>query len=514
MADNINSTKTIAKNTMFLYIRMFFSMGISLFTSRVILEALGVEDFGVYNVVGGIVALFSFLNSTLAGATSRFINYELGKGLSRVQRVFSTALTVHIIIAVVVLIIGETFGYWFLVNKLVIPEERMYAAKLLLQFSLITMLLNFTQVPYNASIIAYEKMDVYAYVGLTDSVLKFLISYAMLYCNSDRLIMYGLLYMVEHLCILLYYRFYCAKSFSTCKFKLSIDKEFIKPMLSYSTWDIVGQGSLVIRVQGVNMLLNMFFGAVINAATGIASQVYGLVSQFSQNVMTAFRPQVVKNYAQGDIKRMEYLINMGASATFILLLLISVPLLFEMDLILAIWLKNVPNYCSPMCILSIVACLFGNFTAYPMMGIDATARIRDTSIIIGLLFLLVIPVSYLAFKMKLLNPAIPYIYNALVPIAVIFINVTFLHKYINEFSYKRYMSKTVLPGIIVFLIDCILLFGICSFLTDGVVRLGVCLLLNTLSTISIGLLICFNQAERKVIISFLKSKLLKNSVSN
>lgn len=506
-----NSTKIIVKNTLFLYIRMFFSVGISLFTSRVILDALGVEDFGVYNVVGGIVALFSFLNITLAGATSRFINYELGRSYTRVQRVFSTALTVHVIIALVVLVLGETFGYWFLVNKLVIPEGRMFAAKLLLQFSLITMIFNFTQVPYNASIIAYEKMNVYAYVGLTDSVLKFLISYAMLFCKYDRLLIYGFLYMVEHLCVLLFYRFYCTKNFPTCKFKLSLDKEFLKPMLSYSTWDIVGQGSLVLRVQGINMLLNIFFGAVINAATGIASQVFSLVSMFSQNVMTAFRPQVVKNYAQDDINRMEYLINIGAKTTLLLLLLISVPLLFEMDLVLNIWLKEVPNHCSSMCILSIIACLFVNFTAYPMMGIDATAKIRDTSIIIGILYLLVIPVSYIAFITNLLSPSIPYLYNAIIPIIIIAINAKYLSTYVKGFSCKNYICRTVIPGLFLFVIDCTILYGVCKIVSDGVFRFLLCLLINTIVTISIGLFLCYNQNERNAIFIYVKQRFGHNS---
>ena len=510
MPNNANSTKTIAKNTLFLYIRMFFSMGISLFTSRVILEALGVEDYGVYNVVGGIVALFSFLNSTLAGATSRFINYELGKDISKVQRVFSTALSVHVLIALAVLILGETVGYWFLINKLVIPADRLFAAKLLLQFSLITMLFNFTQVPYNASIIAYEKMNIYAYVGLADSILKFLVSYAMLFCNYDRLIIYGFLYMVEHLAVLLFYRSYCTKKFTTCKFKLSLDKEYLKPMLSYSVWDIVGQGSLVIKVQGVNMLLNMFFGAVVNAATGIASQVYGLVSQFSQNVMTAFRPQVVKNYAQKDFNRMEYLINMGATTTFILLLLIGVPLLFEMDIVLKLWLKTVPEYCSSMCKLSIVACLFANFTAYPMMGIDATAKIRDTSIIIGILYLLVIPISYLAFVFNLLNPSVPYLYNALIPIVVIFINASFLHKYVKDFSYINYLLKTVLPGVILFVVDLASIYLLCLLFEDGYLRLFICVLLNSIVTISFGFLICYNKHQKRMIIDYLKNKLKIN----
>ena len=249
----------IAKNTIFLYVRMLLSMGIYLYTTRVVLSILGVEDYGIYNVVGGLVAMFSFLNATMSGATSRFITFELGKNSSKLQTVFSVALTIHIIIALIVFLIGETFGVWFLENELTIPATKMYEAKWLLQFSIMTMIFSFTQVPYNASIIAHEKMNVYAYFELVNVGLKLLSVYLLLIIDTNKLIFYGAIVMLTQIGVTLLYRLYCINKWEHCKFKLSLDREFLRPLLSYSGWDLFGNASLVARTQGVNILLNIFF---------------------------------------------------------------------------------------------------------------------------------------------------------------------------------------------------------------------------------------------------------------
>lgn len=334
----------IAKNTIFLYVRMLLSMGIYLYTTRVVLSILGVEDYGIYNVVGGLVAMFSFLNATMSGATSRFITFELGKNSSKLQTVFSVALTIHIIIALIVFLIGETFGVWFLENELTIPATKMYEAKWLLQFSIMTMIFSFTQVPYNASIIAHEKMNVYAYFELVNVGLKLLSVYLLLIIDTNKLIFYGAIVMLTQIGVTLLYRLYCINKWEHCKFKLSLDREFLRPLLSYSGWDLFGNASLVARTQGVNILLNIFFGAVMNAAAGIAMQVQTAAMSFATNVMTAFRPQIVKTYATKSYSEMINLISLGSIITYILYLIIVTPLIFEMDFILHIWLKEVPDY--------------------------------------------------------------------------------------------------------------------------------------------------------------------------
>lgn len=504
-----SSNKTIAKNSVYLYLRMFATMGISLYSSRLILDALGVEDYGIYNVVGGIVAMFAFINTTLAGATSRFINYEMGKESGNTQEVFSTALTVHIIIALSVLLIGETFGNWFLYNKMVLPEGRLGAAELILQFSLVTMLFNFTQVPYNASIIAHEKMKVYAYVGLIDALLKLAIIIGVSYCGYDKLILYGFLIMLEQVSITLYYRFYCMSHFNSCRFIVRIHKTYLKPMLTYSVWDIFGQGSLAVRSQGVSMLLNVFFGAAINAATGIASHINAVVLQFAGGITTAVRPQIVKSFARGDYSRMDYLINFGAKITFLMMVIVGVPTILEMDLILDIWLKEVPDQCVEISRLTFLACVLGILANYPMIGIDATAKIRDTSLILGILYLMVVPVSYIIFRLDMLNPVIPYIYNAITPLLAVLINSYFLHRYVKDFNLRKYILRTALPAYAVFIVTFMILYYEHITLMEGFMRFIVMLCSSAICTGVVGFFSCFDTMERNSIRNLIIKKIRK-----
>lgn len=509
MIQEVNGTRKIIKNALYLYLRMFISMCIALITSRLILNTLGIENYGIYNIVGGIIVMFSFLNTTMAGATSRFITYELGKGNKYTQNIFSTALTIHFIIAIIVAILIETLGFWFLINKLVIPAERLFAAKILLQFSIITMFFNLTQVPYNASIIAYEKMDIYAIIGTLDSFLKLIIAITISFSKWDKLIIYGLLIMLEQIFITLLYRYYCTKKFNTCKFIIHIDKKYLRPMFTYSIWDIFGQGSIVIRTQGTNMLLNMFFGVAVNAATGITTQVQTLLLTFTHNIMTAFRPQIIKNYALGNHKKMEDLIHLGAKSTFLLLTFIAVPLLIEIEYILFLWLKNVPEYCVIFSRFTIIIAVLGVLTSYPMIGIDATAKIRDTSIIIGILYILVIPISYLLFKLEYMYPWIPYAYNSIIPLAIIILNSYFLNKYIEEFSFINYLKKVVTPTIVVFFINLVILNIIHYNIQNRLVSLIICIGISFIITITIGFIVCYNKNQKEIITQHIKSKLFK-----
>lgn len=509
MTKENSNNKLILINTVYLYIRMFISLGLSLYTSRLLLDALGVEDYGIFNVVGGIVTMFSFLNNTLAGATSRFINYQIEISKENVQKVFSTALSIHIIIALTVLLIGETVGLWFLNNKLVIPSERMYTANWLLQFSLITMLFNFTQVPYNASIIAYERMKIYAYLGLADSIFKLLIVYGISFSNYDKLILYGALIMIEQIIITLLYRVYCTRSFKTCKFILSLRNEYLRPMLMYSIWDIFGQGSLIAKTQGINILMNIFFGTVINAANGIATQVQTALLQFSNNITTAFRPQIVKNCATKNIKKMEQLINMGAIVTFLMMLLIVMPIIIYMDLLLGIWLKEVPDYSVIFCQISLIMSIYSMFSNYPMIGIDATGLIKDTSIILCILYVAIIPFSYISFKIFDGQPYIPYIYNACLPFITVFINSIFLHKYLPEFSWKKYISNTVIKGYIIFFIDLSLLLYIKDYLPNNIMGVFILYIIGAIIVCTLGSIICLNSAQRTIVFDFIRTKFKK-----
>lgn len=304
----IEENKRIAKNAIMLYLRMFLTMIVGLYTSRIVLTTLGVEDYGVYGVVGGIVSMLSFLNASMSGATSRFLTFELGRGdRQRLSDTFSTALIFHVLIAIIVFIIAETVGLWFFYNKLVIPENRIDAAFWVYQLSILSSMFTITQVPYNSCIIAHEKMDVYAYVEMLNVTLKLGIVYLLMVGNFDKLILYAVLVFLVSFIIMFIYRIYCLYMFEECKFHFIVKKAYMSPFLTFSGWDLYGNLSYTVRIQGANFVLNMFYGVVLNAANGIASTVQGILMGFSSNIIMAFKPAIIKKYAVGCFDEMNTL---------------------------------------------------------------------------------------------------------------------------------------------------------------------------------------------------------------
>lgn len=341
----LTSNKTIAKNTIFLYFRSFLMMAISLFSSRVILQALGVEDYGLYGAIGSIVAMFTIINGVLAAGTSRFLTFELGKGdRERLRKTFSASFTMHCALAVILFVLLETIGVWFVNHKLSIPEGREFAANVVFQLSIISCMLSLTQVPYGASIIAHEKMDVYAYVGIVEVVFKLALIAVLLYVPfGDNLIAYAVILTSWSIGIQIWYRYYCRKRFAECDLMIVTDVNVYKGMLSYSLWDFLGQFCATGNSQGLNILLNMFFGVSVNAGRAVAFQVENAITQFSSNFMTAVTPQITKSYAQNDISRFLELVTESARFSFYLLYIVSLPVFLEADYILSIWLVEVPD---------------------------------------------------------------------------------------------------------------------------------------------------------------------------
>ena len=302
MSEKLSNNKRIAKNTLFMYFRMFFTMCISLYTSRVVLATLGFKDYGLYNVIGGIIAMFGFINGAMSNTTSRFITFALGKGdIKRLKLVFSMAFAIHCLIAVLIVIFGETVGLWFLYNKMVIPEGRMFAANWLYQLSIGTAVLSIISVPYSSSIIAHEKMDVYAYISIFDSVMKLLIVFALAVAPFDKLIFYATLLFGVQVIDFLFNQIYCHHKFSETHVAKVWDKEVFKSMFSFAGWSMAGNFSYIFYTEGINLLLNMFCGTAVNAARGIAVQVQGVMKQFSTNIQTAINPQIIKSYSQDDL---------------------------------------------------------------------------------------------------------------------------------------------------------------------------------------------------------------------
>lgn len=389
---------------------MLLSTVVSLYTSRVVLQTLGVEDYGIYGVVGGIVAMFSFLNSTMAGATSRFLTFEMGKGdKERLRDTFSSALIIHICIALLVFILAETIGLWFLNNKLVIPEGRMGAAHWVYQFSILGMFVGFTQVPYNATIIAHEKMDIYAYIELLHVFLKLGIVYLLVIGNFDKLILYALLTFVVNVIIAMIYRIYCIRHYEESKFKWNWDKEIMKPMFRYSGWEILGHFGFTFRTQGINMVLNMFFGAAINAAANLATTVQNVLMMFTNNVTIAVKPQIIKRYASGQLNEMSNLIYTSIKLNLFIVLIVSIPVICCMDYILTLWLKNVPEYCAVLCKIMLYSNIISAISHIVYAGIQATGDLKITSILRNILYISTPIVTYIIFKFAEVPPTLAYI---------------------------------------------------------------------------------------------------------
>ena len=392
--------RRIAKNAVMLYVRMFLTMIVGLYTSRVVLAVLGVEDYGTYGVVGGIVAMIGFLNSSMSGATSRFLTFELGKGdEKRLADTFSSALIIHIGIALLVLILAETVGLWFLCNKLVIPEGRMPAAHWVYQLSIASAMIWITQSPYNATIIAHERMDVYAYVEILNAVLKLLIVYLLSIGNFDKLILYATLVFLVSVLIRLIYRIYCVRHFSESHLHWVWDKSILKPMLVYSGWNLYGALCLTTRQQGTNFLINIFFGVVFNAASSVATTIQGVVKGFTYSSTFAFRPPIIKAYAQGSFQEMMRLMKSAMSLCIFLSLLVSLPLYIEIEYVMDLWLVNPPVMAAEFVRLVIFSAFFALITLIYTIGIEATGYNRQMNIYTGTIFMLTIPVMYIFFKM-------------------------------------------------------------------------------------------------------------------
>lgn len=393
------NNKRIAKNTIFLYLRMLLSLVVSLYTSRVVLQVLGADDYGTYTVVGGIVVMFGFLNSSMSGATSRFLTYEIGRGdKKKLQDTFSSAMEVHIAIALAIFVVAETLGLWLLAYKLNIPEGRITAAHVVYQTSVLSMMVGVTQVPYNASIIAHEKMDVYAYVEMLNILLKLVIVYVLLIGNFDKLILYSFLVLGVSILIALIYRVYCIRQFEECHFCVIWRPEIIKPLLSFSGWDLYGNMSVTVQQQGINMIVNHFLGVAINAASGIATTVNAAVAGFAKNIIMAFRPQIIQNYAQGDIVTMSKLMTNASKYCLLLFLTISLPLIAMMPYVLQLWLTKVPEKAVEICRIVLLTNIPGLLNSIVVIGIHATGRIKRLSFISGSLFLLtLLPVYFVLY---------------------------------------------------------------------------------------------------------------------
>ena len=375
------STKRIAKNTLMLYFRQILILLVSLYTVRVVLNTLGAEDYGIYNVVAGVVVLFSFVNNAMATATQRFLNYSLGENdKKKTQEVYSASLIVHLGIAAIFVLLAETVGLWFVSNKLNIPEARRAATAIVYQFTIITTVFNILRVPYNAVIIAYEKMSFFAWLSILESLLKLAIVFLLVLSGIDRLVFYAFLMTAVALIILCFYKLYCNRTFEIARYSKVTDISLVKKILSFSGWSLFGAVANVANSQGTNIVLNMFTNVTVNAAMGIANQVNSAVYSFVGNFQTAFNPQIVKSYAEGKKEYFIDLVFRTAKVSFLLLNFMVVPLLLNAEIVLHIWLKSIPEYTIHFVQLILIWSLIDSWNGPLWMSVQATGNIRKYQI--------------------------------------------------------------------------------------------------------------------------------------
>lgn len=399
MSETSANNRRIAKNMILLYVRTIFVLLISLFTSRVVLQVLGVDNYGIYNVVGGVVGMFSVISGALSNAISRFITFELGKGnKEKLTKIFSTSINIQLVISLLIILLGETLGLWFLNFKMNIPPDRLYAANWVLQCSLLAFVINLISVPYNAMIIAHEKMSAFAYVSILEVSLKLIIVYVLYVSPWDKLVTYSVFLVCVSIIIRFSYSIYCNRHFEETKYKVVHDKTLVKEMANFAGWNFFTNAVYIFNTQGVNILINIFFGVGVNAARGVAIQVEQTVMKFINDFTTAINPQITKCYASGEYNAMNKLICRGAKFSYFLLLLISLPILMETDYILKLWLKTPPDYTSVFLRFTIIATMIDRLGNTGYTACMATGNIKRYVLVITMIGCIAFPITYIVFK--------------------------------------------------------------------------------------------------------------------
>lgn len=499
--DISSNNKRIAKNVLFLYFRTIIVMLVNLYTSRIVLESLGVEDFGIYNVVGGIIVMISFVSSTLSTSSQRFITFELGKGEdSKIGNVFSTCLIMHIIMAVVVALIAEPVGLWFIYNKLLIPSNRLIAALWVFQFSIVSMVFMFVSVPYNALIVAHEKMNAFAAVSIFDAIMRLVIAYVIVLSSKDRLVLYAALILLSHILIQVCYMIYSGRCFKESKVKFIWDILLVKKIGKFALWSVMGNLAYVTYTQGLNLLLGTFFVPAVNAARSIAVQVQTAVNSFVNSFQTAINPQITKNYASNNITEMVNLVFCSSRFSFYLLMIMTLPILLEPEIILRLWLKNVPIYTVDFMRIILLTTWINSIANPLIISVKATGNVKMYELVVGGLMIAILPISYVFLRMDF-PPMIVFFVHLCVECVAMMFRILITNSLIN-FSIKRYVKEVFLRILFVAILAIILPFSIRICMESGLTRfLIVCVVSFTSSSIAI-FLFGLSKTER----SFVKSK--------
>ena len=497
---NSTNNKRIAKNVLILYIRMFFIMCITLYTSRVVLNALGIEDYGLYTAVGGFVALFGVISGSLSTAISRFITFELGKGnYIKLKLIFSSSVLIQFLIALLIIVLVETVGVWFLNERMTVPEGQLTAANWVLQFSVITFAVNLISVPYTAVIIAHEKMSAFAYISIFDAVCKLLIAYLISVSLTNRLITYSILLCCLAIITRLIYNIYCQKHFEECKFVLKFDKSITKEIFSFAGWNFIGSCSGLLRDQGINILLNLFCGPAVNAGRGIAMQVSSAINTFTGSFTSALNPQITKQFAKNNYEEWSRLVYRGAKFSCFLLLIPSVPLFFESQTILSLWLSIVPPYTSIFVRLIIVYVFVETISCTLVTLMLATGNIRKYQILVGGCQMLNFPVAYCLLKLEF-EPEFTIVGSIVIACICMALRLFMLHRMVR-LNIAAFLNHVLVQIIIVALASTIVPIILIEEMSEGINRVCIVIFTSVIWTASMSFFLGCSSGEQKIIIT-------------
>lgn len=502
------NNKRIAKNTIILYFRMIITLAISFLTTRITLKALGVEDLGIYNIVGGVIVLFDFVSSGLTNSTLRYLNFAIGKNDEElIKRYFSQSLLIHIFFAVFLVVVGETIGLWFMETQLTIPENRKDVAFWVYQCSIISVVFSILRIPYNSAIIAYEKMTSFAYLGILESILRLSIAYIILFnSNVDKLLLYSILMLLLPFLIFISYYKYCTIRFYTCRYKFIWDKRIIKEMILYIGYNAYGCISWALGIKSIDFLLNIFFNPIVNGARALALTLNGAIQRFNDSIYTAAKPQLIKSYAKEEYYYSMNLSNRVTKYSFYLLLLLGFPVILNTEYILSIWLGEVPEYTVMFTRLAIIESWVTSLPETAKTIIQASGKIKGVEVYARTITLLSFPVSYLILKFLFIDVYLPIYISIITRIFYWAYCINYLRKII-PFKIKDYLKIIVIPISIVVLLFCLISYGINFYnIENDFLRLIV-----TSTTIAIlGLLAIYycgiTTSDRTLISNFIKKK--------
>lgn len=496
------NNKRIAKNTIYLYFRMLITMIVGLFTSRVVLNTLGVEDYGIYNVVGGVVTMFSLISVSISASIERFLTFELGRGdINVLKKVFSTSVTIQIILAILILIIAEIVGIWFLNAKLQIPADRMYAAHWVFHCSIISFAIGLISLPYNASIVSHERMNIYAYMSILGTILRLVIVYMLVISPFDKLITYSVLSITVGIIIQIIYLSYCKRNFEECTYHFTFDKSLFKQMFGFAGWNFIGSSADILRNQGNNILLNIFSGTtIVNTAAGIAGTLTGVANSFVGGFMAAISPQITKCYASKDYYNLMNLLYRGAKFSAYLLLILAIPIFLNTEIILQLWLGQVPEYTVIFTRLVLIYMITETISRPIINAKNATGKIRNYQLVVGGILLLSLPLSYTLLKFGAPFEAV-YIANIITSLLAFIARMYMLRGDIPLWSSSRFFiqvyCRVLLVAILAIVSTRLITLMIENVATHIVISIITSFILTALSIYFVG---C-NKSEKDFIIS-------------